>query len=119
MRPLRSSWRWWVCGLLLLATMVNYMDRLTLNLLAKHINSDLGLNKVHYAAIESGFALAFAGGAIVFGLLADRVNVYWLYPFAVLAWSAAGLLTGFATEFYSLLACRVALSFDQSRQFSV
>ena len=29
-----QAWRWWVCCLLLLATMINYMDRLTLNLLA-------------------------------------------------------------------------------------
>ena len=27
----RSTWKWWVCSLLLLATMINYMDRMTLN----------------------------------------------------------------------------------------
>ena len=32
--PRSRSWKWWVCGLLLLATTVNYMDRLTLNLMA-------------------------------------------------------------------------------------
>src|SRR5262249_45997692 len=30
-RSSSSAWKWWVCGLLLLATMINYMDRLTIN----------------------------------------------------------------------------------------
>ena len=29
--PVRpASWKWWITGLLLLATMINYMDRVTL-----------------------------------------------------------------------------------------
>jgi ACS family hexuronate transporter-like MFS transporter len=103
------NWRWWVCGLLLLATMINYMDRLTLNLLAKYILEDLGMDERDYASIEAGFALAFAFGAIVCGFIVDRWNVFWVYPVAVLAWSAAGYFSGFATGFYTLLLCRVML----------
>lgn len=103
------SWRWWVCGLLLMATMINYMDRLTLNLLAKYILLDLGMDKSDYATIEAGFALAFALGGIVCGFIVDRWNVYWVYPIAVLAWSAAGFFSGFATGFAMLLMCRVLL----------
>jgi ACS family hexuronate transporter-like MFS transporter len=109
-RPTRTPrWHWWVCCLLLMATMINYMDRLTLNLLASTINTDLGLSKRDYASIESGFALAFATGAILFGFIVDRWNVFWVYPLAVLAWSAAGFCTGFAQGFYTLLLCRVLL----------
>lgn len=107
-------WRWWVCGLLLLATMINYMDRLTLNLLAKYIIEDLGLTILDYASIESGFALAFALGAIVCGFIVDRWNVYWVYPLAVLAWSLAGFLSGFANGFAMLLGCRVLLGLAEA-----
>ena len=48
-----QTWRWWVCCLLLLATMFNYMDRLTLNLLAPHIIADLHLDLDDYASIEA------------------------------------------------------------------
>jgi ACS family hexuronate transporter-like MFS transporter len=92
-----------------MATMINYMDRLTLNLLAKYILQDLHLDKNDYASIEAGFALAFALGAVVCGFLVDRWNVFWVYPVAVLAWSAAGFLTGFAAGFTTLLLCRVLL----------
>jgi ACS family hexuronate transporter-like MFS transporter len=112
--PLRSSWRWLVCGLLLLATMINYMDRLTLNLLAEHISKELDLNNAQYGTIEAGFALAFAGGAIVFGFLVDRFNVFWVYPLAVLGWSLAGFCTGFATDFTSLLFFRILLGFAEA-----
>jgi len=111
----KNSWRWWVCGLLLLATMINYMDRLTLNQQSGTIMAELGLSKEsEYGALQSGFAGAFAVGALVFGFLADRMSVYWLYPAAVLAWSAAGWMSGLAAEFWGLLACRIALGFAES-----
>ncbi len=108
------NWRWWVCCLLLLATMINYMDRLTLNLLADHINKDLGLTLRDYGRIESGFAFAFAAGAIFFGFLVDRWNLFWIYPLAVLGWSAAGFATGQSNTFMQLLLCRVLLGFAES-----
>ncbi len=114
LNPRSSSWRWWVCCLLMMATMINYMDRLTLNLLGPVIIPDLGLDIRDYGSIEMGFALAFAGGALVFGLIVDRWNVFWVYPLAVLAWSAAGLCTGFAQGFLTLLLCRVLLGAAES-----
>ena len=59
------NWRWWVCGLLLLATMINYMDRLTLNQLQVPILLDLGLHEGHYGMVEGLFGLAFAFGAVL------------------------------------------------------
>src|SRR5262245_51959778 len=103
------AWKWWVCGLLLLATMLNYMDRLTLNLTSKQIMDDFGLDERGYGQLESAFAFAFALGAIIVGWMADRWNVRWLYPCMVLAWSAAGFATGLARTFGQLLACRFLL----------
>ncbi len=107
--PRRPAWKWWICGLLLLATMLNYMDRLTLNLTAAEIMAEFGMDARDYAQLESAFAFAFALGAIVFGWLADRWPVRWLYPAAVLGWSAAGFGTGLALTFGHLLACRALL----------
>jgi ACS family hexuronate transporter-like MFS transporter len=113
--PARSrAWIWWVCGLLLLATMVNYMDRLTLNQLAPRIKAEMALSPIDYSWLEFGFGVAFAVGAIAAGWFADRINVYWLFPAAVLAWSAAGFTTGYAVSFMSLLICRVWLGLAES-----
>ena len=108
------SWKWLVCGLLLLATMINYMDRLTLNLMASRIKVAFGLDNRDYAQLESAFGSAFALGAIVMGFLADRWNVRWLYPAAVLLWSLAGFATGLVDGFAALLICRFLLGLSEA-----
>ena len=113
--PSRSrAWKWWICGLLLLATMVNYMDRLTLNLLAPRIQQEMHLSDIDYGRVESGFAVAFAVGAVLMGWLADRTDVYWLYPAVLLVWSAAGFATGFTQGFAWLFTCRFLLGLAES-----
>ena len=113
--PGRSrAWRWWICGLLLLATMVNYMDRLTLNLLAPRIQREMRLSDIDYGNVEGGFAVAFAFGAIAVGWIADRGNTYWVYPVTLLVWSAAGIATGFTQGFLWLFVCRFVLGFAES-----
>ncbi len=110
----RAAWKWWVCALLLLATMINYMDRLTVNLTVKRIEAELHLTHEQYGQVEFGFGIAFALGALVFGVLADRWNVRWLYPAALFLWSVAGFATGFARGFVSLLAVRSCLGLAEA-----
>ena len=104
-----SVWRWWVCGLLLLATTLNYLDRVALNQTASDIKSSFALNDYYYAWLESGFQLAFAVGALLTGFLVDRLGVRWMYVASVVGWSAAGFLTGYSQSYAMLFACRVTL----------
>jgi ACS family hexuronate transporter-like MFS transporter len=113
--PARSkSWRWGVCFLLLLATTINYMDRQLLSSSADRILKELKLNEEQYGDFELGFALAFAAGSLAFGMLADRLNVRWVYPVALVGWSAVGILTGLSRTYNELLLCRVALGFFEA-----
>jgi ACS family hexuronate transporter-like MFS transporter len=107
--PRGPAWKWWVCGLLLLATVINYMDRLTINQTAQRIKNELHLSNEQYGQIESAFGVAFALGALLTGSLADRVNVRWLFPAVLLGWSLAGFATGFAADLRGLLICRFVL----------
>jgi ACS family hexuronate transporter-like MFS transporter len=110
----RPAWKWVVCGMLLLATMLNYMDRLTLNQVAKDIKDEFRLDNEQYGQIEMAFSMAFGLGALVLGCVADRWSVRWVYPAAVLAWSLAGFATGFVDGFAALLACRFLLGFTEA-----
>ena len=135
-------WKWAVCGLLFSATMLMYMDRQTLSQMAVRISTELHLNNTQYGRLEMAFGLAFAAGAIVNGLIADRVSIRWLYPTMLMGWSLAGVATAYSvgigqtltswfpallpgpeassTEvlsqqaFVGLLACRTALGFFES-----
>ncbi|MCS7044853.1 MAG: MFS transporter, partial [Gemmataceae bacterium] len=135
--PRPASWKWTVCGLLLLATMLNYMDRQTLAQLAKTICDEYDLSNQQYGLLGMGFGLAFAAGALVFGFLVDRFSILWLYPTVLIGWSLAGIATGYADglgrlwltalgawddstaarttgAYYGFMACRVALGFFEA-----
>ena len=102
-------WKWWVCGLLLLATTFNYMDRQTLANVAVRITNEFKLSKEQYGDLELAFGWAFAAGSLLFGFIADRVSVRWLYPAVLFAWSLMGFLSARTTDLKELLVCRTLL----------
>jgi len=108
------SWKWVVCGLLLLASAINYMDRQTLANASVRISREFGLNQTQYGNVEAVFGYAFAAGSLVFGWLADRVSVRWLYAIVLSLWSVAGFATGFVKGYDELLMCRIALGFFEA-----
>ncbi|HEV7406561.1 MAG TPA: MFS transporter [Chthoniobacteraceae bacterium] len=113
--PVRSqTWRWWIAGLLLLATTINYMDRMTLANASGRVIDEFGLSKQQYGNIEVAFGWAFGIGALFFGFLADRVRVYLLYPAILAAWSVVGFATGLTEGYAGLLLCRTLLGFFEA-----
>ena len=103
-----------IAGLLLAASAINYMDRQTLANASKRVVEEFGLTNEGYGRLEEWFGYAFAAGSLVFGFLADRVSVRWLYPAALLAWSLVGFATGFTRDAEELLWCRTALGFCEA-----
>jgi len=125
------SWKWWVCAALLLATMLNYMDRQTLSLTATQLKTEIHLDDGRYGHLERWFSYAFATGGIFFGFIADRVGPRRLYPFVLVGWSIAGLASPLAInprvlemfaspddpgsgEFRWLFLCRTVLGFFEA-----
>jgi MFS transporter, ACS family, hexuronate transporter len=108
------AWKWWITGLLLLATMINYMDRVTLSGASVRVTSELGLSELQYGHLELAFGWSFAAGSLVFGMLADRIRVYYLYPLVLLAWSLMGVGAGWARGFEGLLLFRGLLGFFEA-----
>ena len=102
---------------MLLATMLNYMDRQALAQQATDIRARSSSRNEDYGWLETGFGLAFAVGGIVTGTLADRMSLRWLYPAILLGWSAVGFLTGWVTSYRELLLCRVMLGFFEAGQW--
>jgi ACS family hexuronate transporter-like MFS transporter len=115
--PRFAAWKWLICGLLLLATMLNYMDRQTLSQMSTEICEDLVINKYYYGWLEGGFGIAFALGAVCTGLLVDRLSIRWLYPAVVVGWSAVGFATAFVNSYEELMVCRLLLGFLEAGQW--
>lgn len=87
-----------MCGILLLATFLNYMDRQALAVTVPELKKTYNLHEERNGWLEGSFGLAFAFGSLVFGWLADRYGPRVLYPVVLSGWSLAGIATGFAGE---------------------
>ncbi len=94
--------------------MLLYMDRQTLPNVATRVTKEFQLKQEQYGDVEMYFGYAFAVGAFLWGCVADRWSVRWLYPALVLGWSAMGFLTGLVKDFEGLLFCRTLLGFFES-----
>ncbi|MBI4624051.1 MAG: MFS transporter [Verrucomicrobia bacterium] len=108
------SWKWIVCGMLLLASAINYMDRQTLANASVRISREFGLTQAQYGNVEAVFGFAFAAGSLVFGWLADRMPLRRLYAWVLALWSVAGFVTGFVKSYDELLVCRTLLGFFEA-----
>ncbi|MCA9138616.1 MAG: MFS transporter [Planctomycetales bacterium] len=98
-----------ICGLLLLASAINYLDRQTLASASARIKTEFELLNEQYGDIEAAFGYGFVIGSIIFGLLADLVPVRWLYPVVLISWSTVTAATALATGYEDLLWCRLVL----------
>lgn len=94
--------------------MLLYMDRQTLPNVATRVTTEFQLKQVQYGNVEMWFGYAFAVGAFLWGCVADRWSVRWLYPALVLGWSAMGFCTGLVKDYEGLLLCRTLLGFFES-----
>ena len=72
-RPI-ANLRWWIGGLLFASTIINYVDRQTLSLLAPFLKQDFHWTNTDYANILIGFRIAYSIGQTVFGRVVDRVG---------------------------------------------
>src|SRR5690348_1901299 len=112
-----ANFRWVVAALLLLATMLNYVDRLTLSVLADDIRKEFQLSAEDYAQIVSLFLLAYAIMYAGSGYLVDRLGTRRGFVLFMSGWSIAQMLHGLAVGKWSLGACRFLLGLAEPGNF--
>jgi ACS family hexuronate transporter-like MFS transporter len=101
--------RWVYAGLLLLASVVNYVDRQTLSVLTVTIQKALHLSDIQYGYIVQSFLLTYMVMYVVSGRLVDRYGAHRPQAIFLFAWSIADALTGLAVGFKSMALGRAAL----------
>jgi MFS transporter, ACS family, hexuronate transporter len=103
-----GSLRWGICGLLFLATTINYVDRQVLSLLKPTLQQQFGWSEIDYADIVFAFQLAYAIGLLVAGRVIDRIGTRLGFALAILLWSVAAVAhaeaTGIGRAFAPILA---------------
>jgi MFS transporter, ACS family, hexuronate transporter len=106
--------RWFVLGVFLLSSAINYLDRQTLATLGPLIRGEFRLTTEQFGWVIGVFSIAYAICAPLAGLLIDRFGLNLVASLAVGAWSCAGIATGFTRGLAGLMACRTTLGVAES-----
>jgi D-galactonate transporter len=114
---LSSHRRWFMLSLLLIATIINYVDRVNISIAAPFMAKDLGLDKVEMGLIFSAFAWTYAFALVPAGFIADRFGSRLTYGASLISWSAVTVCQGMAGGFASLFGLRLAIGAMEAPAF--
>ncbi len=81
--------RWFVVGLVAIATVINYVDRNALAVMWPSISEELGMDKNDYALILTFFMVGYAFGQSLFGKIFDAIGTRVGFVLAIAVWSVA------------------------------
>lgn len=110
--------RWIIALLLCLATVVNYLDRQLLSIVAPMIRRDLHLSNTQYAYALNSFLIAYAVMFTVGGWLVDRLNTRRGLALSLAVWSLASLCHTFIVGIWDLCFYRMLLGMSEPGNFT-
>jgi ACS family hexuronate transporter-like MFS transporter len=108
------SLRWWIGGLLFASTVINYIDRQTLSVLAPYLQLEYHWTNTDYAKLAIAFRVAYSLGQSAFGKMVDRIGTRRGLTVTVICYSIISILTSLARGFYSLMTFRFLLGAGES-----
>jgi ACS family hexuronate transporter-like MFS transporter len=112
-----THYRWVICGLLLTAMAINYIQRQTIGLLKSPLQQEFSLDEIGYANIVFWFQAAYALGYVTFGRVLDRIGARTGYTIAFLLWNLSHMAAGLATTTVQFTLARVGLGLGESGAF--
>jgi len=102
---------------LMLAGIVNYLDRSTLSIANHSVTQELGLSASQMGLLLSAFSFAYAFSQLPIGVMLDRFGARIMLGLGMFVWSVAQLFGGLVTNLHQFLAARIALGIGEAPQF--
>lgn len=109
--------RWYIAALLFTSTVINYIDRQTLSIVAPLLTKELGLTPIQYSNILTGFLAAYTIMYIGSGLIVDRWGTRISLSVFMTWWSLSNMLHATAQSALHLGVFRVLLGAGESGNF--
>jgi len=109
--------RWYIAALLFAATVINYVDRQALSIVAPVLTRELHLSPMAYANILQSFLWAYTAMYLVSGVIVDRWGTRLALGAFMVWWSVANMLHAFVTSAFSLGAFRLLLGMGEAGNF--
>jgi ACS family hexuronate transporter-like MFS transporter len=106
-----------ICGVLFTGTLVNYIDRGTLAILAPPLQKLFHWSENDYSWIVVAFQLAYGVMMLGFGGIVDRLGTRLGYALAMTWWSLAAMAHALARGVWSFAAARFMLGAGEAGNF--
>lgn len=110
--------RWYIIGLIGLATIINYIDRTAINILWPYIHKDFGITEAEskdaLKLITTFFMIAYAIGQTVTGKLMDAIGTRLGFLVSIVGWSISIALHAFARTLTSFNIFRFLLGLSEA-----
>ena len=116
--PLIHQARWWVLALLFSITIINFVDRQSLSIVAPLLRESLKLSNTDYGIIVAAFQMGMMVGEFPMGALMDRFGVRFGFTFAVTWWSLANALHALGRSMLHFSVLRFWLGTGECGNFS-
>ncbi len=109
--------RWGIAALLFFSTVINYVDRQALSVLAPVLTKELGISNIEYSNILTAFLAAYTLMYVGSGFLVDRWGARLALSVFIVWWSLANMSHALAVGVWSLGALRFLLGLGESGNF--
>ncbi len=113
----RHGRRWLICGLLLVITIISYVDRQAMSLVAPSLIAEFHFSNTEIATIVNAFLISYMLGQLLAGRLIDRIGARLAFSLLVGAWSLAAALTSLAGGVRSFSVFRSMLGLAEGVNF--
>jgi ACS family hexuronate transporter-like MFS transporter len=116
-RPLKSRYRWTICGLLFWVTTANYIDRSVFSNLAPELQKIFGWSTQDYWTMTMVFQAAYALSLVISGSLIDKLGLRLGFTLAVAFWGLASLSHSLVTGIAGFFVVRTLLGLGEGGNF--
>lgn len=113
-----SPMRWVILALLFASTVLNYVDRQTLSILARTVQDDLHISDIGYARIVQLFLIFYTLAYLGAGWVTDRLGTRLSLALFIGWWSLANMATGFVRGAGQLGAARAMLGLGEAGNYT-
>jgi len=106
--------RWWVAGLLVTASLLNYLDRTALGVAKADITAELQLSGTQYSWVVNSFLIAYTLSYLFGGMLVDRIGTRRSVGLSLSWWSLANMAHALAGSLGTLMGFRFMLGLGEA-----
>ncbi|CAM3689518.1 MFS transporter [Rouxiella silvae] len=116
--PVVSRLRWGIIFILLMAAVINYLDRANLSIANTTIAREFGFSQTEMGLLLSAFLWPYALANLPAGWLVDRFGPKKMFSWGVGLWSTFTVMAGFVNGYSMFYALRVLLGISESPFFT-